>query len=84
MMRRKEHSKRPTSRRYGRWSNDLQTISTHMKRTTQWMLAAIPAEGIGQITNDKSQMTNKILRDGELIIESNGRYYNVSGQRVSE
>ena len=31
----------------------VQTISTHMKRTTQWMLAAIPAEGIDQITNDK-------------------------------
>jgi hypothetical protein len=40
------------------------------------------AEGIEQITNDKSQMTNKVLRDGVLYIERNGKTYNAQGAEV--
>ena len=45
-------------------------------------IAAIPAEGIDQITNDKSKMTNKIIRDGILLIEKNGKLYNAQGVEV--
>jgi hypothetical protein len=40
------------------------------------------AEGIDQITNDKSQMTNKVLRDGQLFILRNGKTYTASGAEV--
>lgn len=45
-------------------------------------IAAIPATGIDQITNDKSKMTNKIIRDGILLIEKNGKLYNAQGVEV--
>jgi hypothetical protein len=37
------------------------------------------ATGIDQITNDKSPMTNKILRNGEILILRDGKTYNVLG-----
>ena len=36
-------------------------------------------QGIDQITNDKSQMTNKILRDGQIIIVRGAHVYNILG-----
>ena len=39
-------------------------------------------EGIEQITNYKLQMTNKFLRDGQLLIERDGKTYSVTGQEV--
>ena len=38
--------------------------------------------GVGEITNDQSPMTNKVLRDGRLIIIRNGVEYNANGQIV--
>ena len=38
-------------------------------------------EGI-EITNDQSPMTNKILRNGMLLIEKNGAFYTMQGQIV--
>ena len=40
------------------------------------------ATGLDQITNDKSPMTNKILRDGQIIIIRDGKEYNVMGIMV--
>ena len=40
------------------------------------------ATGVDQITNDQSPMTNKVLRDGQLIIIRNGVEYNANGQIV--
>lgn len=40
------------------------------------------AQGIDQITNDKCQMTNKVIRDGILLIEKNGKTYTFQGQEV--
>jgi hypothetical protein len=39
-------------------------------------------EGIEQITNHKLQITNKVLRDGVLYIERNGKTYNAMGTEV--
>jgi len=38
--------------------------------------------GVDQITNDKSQMTNKVLRDGQLFIIRDGKFYNALGAEV--
>lgn len=40
----------------------------------------VDTQGIDQITNDKSQMANKVIRDGLLLIERNGHIFNVLGQ----
>lgn len=40
------------------------------------------ATGIDQITNDKSPMTNKIIKDGQLLILRDNKTYNVIGQMV--
>ena len=40
------------------------------------------ATGLDQITNDKSPMTNKILRDGQIIIIRDGKEYNIMGIMV--
>lgn len=41
-----------------------------------------PWEAIDQITNDKSQLSNKILRDGQLLIIRDGKTYNAQGALV--
>ena len=40
------------------------------------------ATGLDQITNDKSPMTNKVLRDGQIIIIRDGKEYNIMGIMV--
>lgn len=40
------------------------------------------ATGIDQITNDKSPMTNKIIKDNQLLILRDNKTYNVIGQMV--
>jgi hypothetical protein len=35
-----------------------------------------------EMTNDQSPMTNKILRDGQLLIERNGKTFNAQGQVI--
>ena len=40
------------------------------------------AQAVNQITNDKSQMTNKVLHNGMLLIERNGRTYTATGQEI--
>ena len=40
------------------------------------------ATGVEQITNDQSPITNKVIRDGQLIIIRNGVEYNANGQIV--
>ena len=37
---------------------------------------------IDQITNDQSQMTNKVLRDGQLLIIRDGKTYTITGTAV--
>ncbi len=39
-------------------------------------------QAIEQITNDKSQMSNKVLRNGVLLIERNGKTYNAQGAEI--
>lgn len=39
-------------------------------------------QAIEQITNDELRMTNKVLRDGVLYIERNGKTYNAQGAQV--
>ena len=39
-------------------------------------------QGIETITNDKSQMTNKVLRDGQLLIIRDGKTYTVTGAEL--
>ena len=41
-----------------------------------------PATALNQITNDQSSKTNKILRNGRLLIEKNGKIYTLQGQEV--
>ena len=58
------------------------------KAATEWSLNAaiielIPGtEAIGQITNDQSQITNKVIKHGHLIINKNGKAFNALGARV--
>jgi hypothetical protein len=40
------------------------------------------ATGINQITNDKWEMTNKIIRDGQLFILRGNKTYTLTGQEV--
>ena len=40
------------------------------------------SEGIDQVTNNQTPITNKILRDGILLIERNGKTYNATGAEV--
>jgi len=40
------------------------------------------ATGIDQITNDQSPITNKIIKDGQLLILRDNKTYNVIGQMV--
>jgi hypothetical protein len=42
------------------------------------------ATGIDQITNDKLPMTNKILRDGQLLIRRDNKTYNVLGMEYGK
>jgi hypothetical protein len=42
----------------------------------------IGLNGIGQITNDQSPMTNKYLFNGMLFIERNGKIYNANGTQI--
>ena len=42
------------------------------------------ATGLDQITNDKSPMTNKILRDGQIIIIRDGKEYDIFGRSVNQ
>ena len=42
----------------------------------------IIGEGIDHVTDDQSSMTNKVLRNGLLFIERNGRTYTTSGQEM--
>ena len=38
--------------------------------------------GFDQITNDKSPMTNKVIRDGQLIIINDGKIFNAQGAQL--
>lgn len=40
------------------------------------------ATAVEQITSDQSPSTNKVLRDGRLLIERNGETYNLEGKRL--
>ena len=45
-------------------------------------LTAVGGTGIDKITNDQLPITNKVLRDGQLLIIRNGLEYNAAGQMV--
>lgn len=53
-----------------------------IKPISEMPSGVVIGEGIDQITNDKSQMTNKVLRDGVVLIEQNGKTFTVQGQEV--
>jgi len=42
------------------------------------------ATGMDQVTNDKWQMTNKVIKDGRLLIIRDGKTYNVLGQSINQ
>ena len=58
------------------------------KAANEWSINAsviepIPGtEGIDQITNDQSQITNKVIKHGQLILEHNGKAFNALGAQV--
>ena len=62
------------------WSNvqDAAPSSAPRRRIAVYNMPT----GIEEITSDKSQMTNKFLRDGQLVIIKNGVTYNAQGQIV--
>ena len=60
--------------------DDTRTLAT-FHTTTATVTEADP-QGIEQITNDELRMTNKVLRDGVLYIERNGKTYNAMGAEV--
>ena len=39
-------------------------------------------QGIEDVTNDKSQMTNKVIKDGQIYILRDGKIYNALGTEV--
>ena len=39
-------------------------------------------QGMDPVTNDQSPITNKIIKDGHLLIEHNGRTYTLTGQEI--
>ena len=48
-----------------------------------WLPFSTPYfEGVDQITNDQSPISNKVLRDGKLFIEINGHIYDAQGKEV--
>ncbi len=55
------------------YTDEMITFFNRIKGSTQ---------AIDQITNDKSQMANKLIRDGQLLIERNGKTYNALGAEV--
>ena len=58
------------------------------KAANEWSLYAsvielIPgSEGIDQITNDQLQITNKVIKDGRLLILRGDKTYTMTGQEV--
>ena len=44
--------------------------------------AASASTALNQITNDQSPMTNKVIKDGRLLILRNGKTFNVQGAEV--
>ena len=49
----------------------------------EWTISSnLDGEGLNQITNDQSPMTHKVIYNGLLFIERNGRIYNAQGAAV--
>jgi len=44
--------------------------------------AASASTALNQITNDQSPMTNKVIKDGRLLILRNGKLFNAVGAEV--
>ena len=58
-----------------------------IKEPTNFIKLDIPyhigiATGMDQISNDKSQMTNKIIKDNQLLILRGDRIYTITGQEI--
>ena len=62
----------------------LTNFQTDEDPDAQWTISTNldGEQGIDQITNDKSQMTNKVIYNGMLFIERNGQIYNAQGAEV--
>jgi hypothetical protein len=41
-----------------------------------------PTTGVEEITNDELRKTEKVLRNGQLLIERNGRIYDAQGKQI--
>ena len=56
------------------------------KTAEQWKefypILPIGSTAINQATIDQTPMTNKVIRDGQLLIERDGKVYSVQGQEV--
>ena len=61
------------------WDKDFSKVTEAITVTAQYEART---EGIEQITNDELRMTNKVIRDGVLYIERNGKTYNAQGAEV--
>ena len=70
-----------SNRAYIDWSNVPSSMTPSSAPRRNIGINKIPT-GIEEITSDKSQMTNKFLRDGQLVIIKNGVTYNAQGQIV--
>ena len=62
------------------WDREFNNIIADMTVTA--LFEKSKEQGIEQMTNHKSQMTNKFLRNGVLLIERNGKTYNAQGAEV--
>ena len=61
------------------WSKPITNITADLTVIAQY--EKIP-EGLDQITNDLSPITNKVIIDGHLFILRDGKTYNVMGVEV--
>ena len=52
---------------------------------SSWIVNYVPEEtptSIDQITNDKWQITNKIIKDNQILILRGDKFYTLQGQEV--
>jgi hypothetical protein len=61
------------------WSKPIKNITADLTVIAQY--EKIP-EGLDQITNDQSPITNKVIIDGQLYLMYQGKMYNVQGVEV--
>ena len=63
------------------WTPAIVAVTEDATYTANYT-ATPKSQGINQITNDKWEMTNKIIRDGNVLILRGEKVYTVTGQEV--